>query len=420
MIRGVFILFAIYICGYKLHAECYDRYQTPIFEEFIVSKDILFGSSTTSSNKTKDLYLDFYSGKGDLEPLRPLLIFVHGGSFLGGNKDIPETVRPCQEMALRGYAAASIQYRLEENPLSLINPELMIKAVIRAGQDVRAAIRFFYKQAKIEGNPYRIDTNQIFVGGASAGSIAVLHTIYMDQIEELEKNYIDYVKDLGGLEGNSGNPGYSSKVKGVINVSGCLRDVRYMDNNNIPLLSIHHNSDPTIPGYFGRPYYLPTLPTVYGSFSIQKHANKIGVYNMLYKVMGKGHIPYVDGNTPIQPVYDSTMTVISQFMYSLLDCNPNKVITSILTPRPVSELSIYPNPTNGYIVIGEQNVDLRQVSSIRIIDMLGTIRAVVNDNNLILVPIDLISLGINDGLYIIEALDKKNNILAQQRMVVKR
>lgn len=420
MIRSVLFLIAILACDYKMHAECYDRYQNPIFEELNIIKDIQFGSSITSSNKTKDLYLDFYEGKNDPETLRPLIIFLHGGSFINGNKDIPETVRPCQEMAFRGYAAASIQYRLEENPLSLINPELMIKAVIRAGQDARAAIRFFYKQAKEDGNPYRIDTNQIFIGGASAGSIAVLHTVYMDKIEELEKNYVDYVKDLGGLEGESGNPGYSSRVKGVINVAGCLRNVRYMDNNNIPLLSIHHNSDPTIPGYFGRPYYLPTLPTIYGSFSIQKHANKIGIYNSLYKVMGKGHIPYVDGNTPIQPTYDSTMTIMSQFMYSLLDCNPNKVITSILNPRAISELSIYPNPTNGYIVVGEQNVDIRQVASIRIIDMMGTIRAQIRDNNLILTPIDLISLGINDGMYIMEALDKKNNILAQQRMVVKR
>ena len=64
-----------------------------------------------------------------------------------------------------GYACASIDYRLGFFPFDSANA---VKAVVRAVQDLRGAIRYFYKD-KQTTNQYKIDTNKIFVGEAPQG-----------------------------------------------------------------------------------------------------------------------------------------------------------------------------------------------------------------------------------------------------------
>ena len=77
-----------------------------------VEKDIPYGTSPTYAGGTEALVLDLYKPIGDNNCQRPLLVMAHGGGFLAGTKDDYDVVQICQEMAARGYAAASIHYRL--------------------------------------------------------------------------------------------------------------------------------------------------------------------------------------------------------------------------------------------------------------------------------------------------------------------
>ncbi len=106
--------------------------------------------------------MDFYEPEGDTETERPLLIWVHGGSFIGGDKTDFDMVTFSERFAKKGYACASINYRLGFFPIDSANA---VKAVVRATQDLRAAIRYFYKD-KQTTNQYKIDTNNIFIGGS--------------------------------------------------------------------------------------------------------------------------------------------------------------------------------------------------------------------------------------------------------------
>lgn len=415
----LYIFFISVTC--TVYAQCGNRYQNNIvFDKIDIRNNIQYGSAITSSQNNKNLYLDFYEPAGDTAALRPLLIFLHGGSFLDGSKNIQETILPCTEMAMRGYTVAAVAYRTEDNVLAFVFKDIMHKAVIRATQDARAAIRFFYKQAKEDGNPYRIDTNQIFLGGVSAGAITAVQTAYLDNINEADQEIRGYINSLGGLEGHSGNEGYSSRVKGVINIGGCISNRNYVNNNkDIPILNIQYTNDILVPSYYGRPYNIPTLPLVMGSYVIANQMNTIGIYNMNYMLSGKGHVPYIRDAKKIQPNFDSTMYYMSRFMFSLLECNPGRVITSQIRPGKVSELNIYPNPSSGYLILGQQTIDLTQVSRIRIIDMLGRIiyeERYDFNNNLI----DLQHLPFNNCLLIVEALDSDANTIAQQRIVFKR
>ena len=95
----------------------------------------------------------------------------------------------------------------------------MIKAVVRAVEDTKASVRFFHKHIQ-EGNDLNIDPSAIFVGGTSAGSIAALQMVFMDDYSSLEPDYQVWVQELGidtvYMHGNSGNPGYAEDISGLI------------------------------------------------------------------------------------------------------------------------------------------------------------------------------------------------------------
>lgn len=360
-------------CTKSKGGDCGQRYANIIVtDSVLITKDIWYGRSQNSDGTWKDLYLDFYQPYNDSLTDRPLLLFMHGGSFLNGDKNMLEAYYPCYEMARRGYCAASLSYRIEANPLNLISPEKMIKAVMRAVQDAKAGIRYFYRIAKDSNNVYGIDTNQIFMGGCSAGALAAMHTVYMNSIDELEPDFRRYVSQLGGIDGNSGNTGYSSAVKGVVQISGALRDKHYLDDNiNIPMVSVHNNTDLSVPSRYGRPYFIPTLPQVCGSIKLHEYALTIGLDNPLYIVPGIGHVPYKsnDDGSPVQPIYDSTMTLIANFLHKYVTCNA--VTTPVRDITFSIKTNIYPNPANETITV-EINA-LKEDFYIEIYDYLGKI-----------------------------------------------
>ncbi len=374
----LFILLSIFIKN-RSNADCNGRYLNSIFDSAVVQKDVVFGGNKTSSGVWQDLKMDVWSGFNDSETNRPLIVWIHGGSFSGGDKDTYEGFLPCIAFAKKGYVCANINYRVEASILSLLSAESMIKAVMRAVEDSKAAVRFFKKDAKLNGNIYGVDTNQIYIGGASAGAITALHHAYLDDSLELEVPYRKYLKDIGllhsdgNLEGNSGNSGYSSKVKAVLNVSGALRDVNYMNNNkNIPVFSCHNNIDFTIPYGTFYPYFLPILPTVSGSQIITQKANQLSIYNDLYTVNGIGHVPFKNNNGAVHPIFDSMMNKMTRFLYKTLDCNPNHIILKTNQSMAEDAFSIYPNPTTDFLIVKQKNnLGANKIKFIQLVNLIG-------------------------------------------------
>ncbi|MGI6302319.1 MAG: alpha/beta hydrolase fold domain-containing protein [Verrucomicrobiota bacterium] len=93
-----------------------------------------------------DLYLPADSG----QPL-PLVVWIHGGAWLAGSK---EDGGPARDFASKGYAVASINYRLSQHA--------RFPAQI---EDCMSAIQWLRKNA----GTYRIDANSVAVWGGSAG-----------------------------------------------------------------------------------------------------------------------------------------------------------------------------------------------------------------------------------------------------------
>src|SRR5262245_13775516 len=103
--------------------------------------------------------LDILVPEKRAEKPQPLLVWIHGGGWIGGSK----TPAAYLYQLPRGYVVASIEYRFSD------------KASFPAQiQDCQAAIRWLRAHAK----KYNIDPDHVGVGGASAGGhlVALLGT----------------------------------------------------------------------------------------------------------------------------------------------------------------------------------------------------------------------------------------------------
>jgi acetyl esterase/lipase len=94
--------------------------------------------------------LDIYFSEKPAEKPQPLVIWIHGGGWVAGNKAQP----PYLNQLARGYIVASVEYRFSQKAI--------FPAQIR---DCQAAIRWLRANAK----KYNIDPDHVAVGGASAG-----------------------------------------------------------------------------------------------------------------------------------------------------------------------------------------------------------------------------------------------------------
>ncbi len=267
-----------------------NRYLDNEFEEFEVST-VKFGEALNDSGEMQELFMDIYTPKGDDIENRPVMILAFGGAFFTGDRSTMQSF--AEQFAAKGYVAASVDYRLTDNFLNLASDSLYaLETAYKASLDIKAAIRHFRKDAA-NGNPYNIDESKIFIGGVSAGAIASLNAAIMDDEDLTEQHVIDMVERSGGLEGQSGdaeNLSYSSEVAGVLNLSGGIYRLEYLDADDPPVFSFHGDNDNTVPYEydFVSVLFVDIIP-IYGSKSLNDYAEANGFKNQLLTVPGGDH-----------------------------------------------------------------------------------------------------------------------------------
>jgi hypothetical protein len=259
-----------------LYAQQEVRYKSDIFPKIDSITNVQYGEATNINNEKEKLLLDIYMPKSDTEKKRPLLIGVHGGGFVNGNKSGGFQLSVCKALAKKGYVTTSIGYRLGvEKPRTNM---AYFEAMYRAVQDAKAAVRFFRKNAEL----YGIDTSKIYVLGSSAGSMTVLQLAYLDQNEV--PSGMD-IKKLGTLEGSSGNAGFSSKVHGVVDCWGAMIDYKWINKGDVPLYCIHGTADSTVPYDASYAYH----GFAYGSKILYERALALGIPTGLRLFEKAGH-----------------------------------------------------------------------------------------------------------------------------------
>lgn len=312
-------LFTILISSSTLIAQCEGRYQSEIFNSVSVT-------TVNYSDIYNDNYhsMDIYTPDGDFETNRPLILYMHGGSFYGGNKSMTDCVDFCESMAKKGYVTASLNYRLANIVSFLSSNETQYETVLKAVADVKSAIRYFRKDYD-NGDNYGIDPNTIFVGGYSAGAVTAIHLAYIDEINDLPTSPINVqniVNNIGGqygLEGDAGNYGYPSNVSGVISIAGGINNVDWVDAFDEPLVSMQGNADLTVNYNCGPGLNNPLILTLCGAGEMHTKADNVGLLNDKLIFDGAGHNWPAYGNS--DPKFIQSIDFTTNFLYPLLPCN---------------------------------------------------------------------------------------------------
>ncbi|MFI5217979.1 MAG: T9SS type A sorting domain-containing protein [Bacteroidia bacterium] len=329
------------------------RYYQELFTNVTVTSNIAYGSNVKYNGQTQTLLMDIYEPTGDTVQLRPLIVLAHGGSFIGGTKTDGDVTTLCTRFAKMGYVTASIEYRIGMFPIDSVNA---IKAVLRATQDMKAAVRWF-RQDAAGANTYGIHTNYIFIGGSSAGAFMALHHAYMDKVSEFPLGATT-LSSMGGLEGTSGNPGWSTSALAVINLCGALGDSSYLEAGDIPLVSMHGTNDGIVPyGSAIITIVIFQIMEVDGSASIKARADNLGILNPFYTFIGADHVPYAGGGAVPAAYMDTTVWFIRDFLRPFLGI---PAPTTVDDNNLDNAFGVFPNPSEGvfHIVIENFKINL--------------------------------------------------------------
>lgn len=349
-LNTLFLLFLVGTISTMDAQDCdVQRYQDRVFSEIKVTKDIVYGQvdpyEAFERNTLEDIKLDFYEPVGDSLEQRPLVVMCFGGAFLVGTKEDSDMVAWCDSLAHRGYACASIEYRLGFNPFRSRSSE---RAVYRAVQDLRAAIRFLQEDPDNQG--FNIDPNTIFVGGESAGAITALHTAFLtEEADRPDATYGNFFSssdrsDLGCMDCSGNDYDQPVNIKGILSMWGALNHPDVIDEDEIiPTLLVHGTLDQTVPNGRGRPFNSPFFPRVYGSKKINQRMDELGIYNEYLPYNGNAsHTVYGTPNISFpNDKWDEIYTTSHQFLTKVLDFD---------TPTPVGYAVVQRGSTNSYTV----------------------------------------------------------------------
>lgn len=170
--------------------------------------NISYGTAVNFVGNVDTLHMDVYMPIcEDSLPAspRPLMMWIHGGAFLAGDKNDASIQAMCKSFARRGYVTASIDYRLgfvsderqwqcnypNYNCIYATDSAEWSRAYYRAVQDAKGALRYLINRYQ----RYHIDTSNIFLAGESAGAFTALGVGLMDTLTE-RPPHTDSISDV--------------------------------------------------------------------------------------------------------------------------------------------------------------------------------------------------------------------------------
>ncbi len=374
--------------------------------------DIQYGSNFNNKNELTNLLMDVYEPQNDTSTsLRPIIFFMHGGSFIGGNRTDQSIDKNAQFFAQKGYVTANIEYRVQQT--TLISPFVdfadsynWYRAIVRTTHDLKAAIRYIKKDVATNNNLYKVDTNTIFIYGSSAGAISMLHTVFIDDTTEAGFYFKSAYKDLGGFDGNSGNPGYTIKgIKAVVSCSGAISDLNFINNNrDIQYIGFHNNPDFTVPFDVGCFISVACwLGQFYGDNRIFPKIKNAGTNAEFYPINEAGHP--VDRASEVV-TRNFILDKATNFLYKIL--NPN-IVTAIKN-NSVKNIELFPNPSTGNFVITIPNEIKNKNVILDVINIEGQkvfTSKIKNQENVQL------NLDVPNGLYLVSITSETQNYLGK-------
>ena len=431
-----------------------------------------------SGTNLQPLQADFYmpSPTVDTATDRPVVIIWHTGSFIPkglngsplGTRQDSAVVEMCKRFAKMGYVSVAASYRLgwlaNSSNLDLRRGSNLL-AVYYSIQDAKALVRYLNLTQLGAGNPYGINaSNTIMVGQGSGGYITFAYATidkhsevagpakfrYQDSTgifgqpvlpgdPYVDTSIVGDIHGFGAAVSVTGQnafgvptmdysspgrnyinyPGISDDVLMVINMGGALGAGAWLEQGDVPMLSIHSKYD------FFAPYdtgmvYVPigtqffAVVSVTGSYGAIKAANAYG-NNDIFLNENYTDAVWVDQQSTnptgeeclytveIPPANAATPWIVHTSPWNWFDpndpnitaanANPNveatsqawiDTVMSFIVPRMATVLQaegvpagigeaqlsfdVYPNPSNGLITVKSNSMVIDRV---KILDVSG-------------------------------------------------
>ena len=313
--------------------------------------------------KVLELDMDIYLPKNDTLDKRPLLMLIHGGAFFIGDKATEAYQKWCTHFASLGYVCASINYRMGFRPSS----KAIQRTAYQATQDAHAAMRYLMAKKDI----YRIDPENLFVGGASAGSITAINLAYMRNENRPEATYSSFMtEDLGDIEDSGNDYSEDFKIKAIANMWGSVFDLEMLENSNASIISFHGDEDAVLPYRFGYPFSAlgefqkVFFDEMYGSYYIDQKAKELGIRSELHTFYGEGHTLHLDENRNLNDNFYTIQNEMVDFFYEELNPYPVYIV------QDKSDIQLFTIDTTE-VMVSDWNV----VGGLSINETKGSVRA---------------------------------------------
>jgi len=191
----------------------------------------------------EELKLDVFDPVENRDKKRPVILYVHGGGFSGGERDDPVHESFLKHFAYKGYVTATMSYTLQRKGQSFgcdVDAGIKIETFLETARDINRATSFFIKN----GDSFAIDPSNIVIVGSSAGAEAVLHAAYWDLTKSDSTGVI--LPDR-------------FRYGGVISMAGATSNINHITSENaIPTQLFHGTNDPLVPYGIASHHYCPT------------------------------------------------------------------------------------------------------------------------------------------------------------------
>ena len=253
-------------------------------------RDVTYGDS-----QTLDLYIPNVT---NVHPL-PLVIYVHGGGMISGDKS---NLKPVflNAFASAGYAVASINYRLA--------PQYKYPTQI---EDVKCAIRFLRSNAQ----RYGLNGNEIFAFGTSVGGEMVTIAAFTGSNSTFDVGpYLNVSSGLKAAVDMYGPANLTESASGYSS-SGFLQVFGSKPGNLIPLASPVHFVTANSPPILIVQGVNDTKVLESQSIELYNELTAAGDQTQLIFVQNMGHMFFQVGSKPITP----SLAKIAQDMVNFFD-----------------------------------------------------------------------------------------------------
>lgn len=311
--------------------------------------DTTYALSFNNHGVMQSLEMDIYYPSFDHDTLdqRPVIVLFHGGGFYLGDKT--NFSYECEEFAKRGFVSVTVEYRLGEASDAGMEA---LKRSYRARQDGHAALRFLVENSEL----LKIDVDNIFIGGMSAGSLLSQDLIYGEQ-SEWDLLFPSISAELGDTDTAGNNYTHDFDLKALYNNCGSATSLNVDNSEMIPTVAFHKEYDHIVPIDANLNTYSYGSRKMHELLELANICSQLTVDTNWYDPISGGHCPFTDWQGTLTRV-NKASCFFKNLMCDNCEGGYSEVLfesncSSITSEETIesNSLNIYPNPAEDMLFI---------------------------------------------------------------------